>query len=185
MAKQQITKTSLMEALNIIAQAGSLTFEEFKPKGLAELYVAVLNAVEATEAIKKTVGPKLLEENDEDLKSWGLKAATTYQFDDSKCDVIIKDRKALDKAVKALDKVMRLPEIEELQKAVIDAQHAIDDNPKVIKAKANLAAAQTVLDSHLKASEKEVKKAIEGKDYDHAYDGMTWSVKTKVLKRAK
>lgn len=185
MAKQQITKTSLLEALNIVAQAGDLTFDEFKSKGLAELYVAVLNAAESIEAVKKTVGPKLLEVSDEDLKSWGLKAATTYQFDDSKCDVIIKDRKILDKAVKALDKVMSLPEIEALQKTIVNAQHAIDDNPKVIKAKANLAAAQTVLDGHLKASEKEVKKAIEGKDYDHAYDGITWSVKAKVLKRAK
>lgn len=181
-----MTIKDLTVALATVSNGGDLAFDDVKSlKTKAEIYIGLLTAVEAVEAMKKTLGPILLKEDDAKLLELGIKVVPQYQFDDSGCPLIQADVKAVEKATKALNRVMASPEVAALVKASEDAQKAIDDHPKVIKARAGLAAAQTTLSAHKTDSEKEIKKLIAGKEYNHDYDGMTYSLKKKDLRRAK
>ena len=176
----------LTAALFTVSNGGDLAFDDVKSlKTKAEIYIGLLAAVEAVEAMKKTLGPILSKEDDAKLLELGIKVVPQYQFDDSGCPLIQADVKAVEKATKALNRVMASPEVAALVKASENAQKAIDDHPKVIKARASLAAAQTTLSAHKADSEKEIKKLIAGKKYNHDYDGMTYFLKKKDLRRAK
>lgn len=180
-----MSKKELLNGLDAVCMGQDLAFDDLKGKGKVEVYVRLLDAKDAIEEMMKTLKPQILSEDDSNVENWGLKVVPSYDYCYDNCKVIVNDRKAVDKATKALDKTMRLPEIVELQKTIKDAQRSIDKNPKVIEAKGALSAAQTTLDGHMKNAEMEAKKAYEGKDYDHTYDGVTRSVKSQAIRRAK
>jgi hypothetical protein len=184
MAKQ-ITKTSLLEALRIVAQAKDLTLDEFQGKWLADIYFAVLAASEAVEDIKKTVKPRLLQEDETDLDTWGIAFSDTYEYDGSKCPIIQKATLKSEQAHEALEKVMNSRQIKALRADVVKAQEALDKDPKLIEAKANVITADLDLKTYTDNVKIEGEKKRKGKPYDSAYELVEAVLVKRVPKRKK